>query len=74
MPAMLPIIRPMNESTMSSEEMSISTPRAPVSAILVVRSSWRAITRRSCMSTWIVTSRNSPIRRIGMRSTGQAPY
>ena len=33
MPAMLPIIRPMNESTMSSEEMSISTPRAFVSAI-----------------------------------------
>ena len=29
-PAMLPIIRPMNESTMSSAEMSIKTPRAPV--------------------------------------------
>ena len=30
MAAMLPIIRPMNESTISSAEMSISTPRAPV--------------------------------------------
>ena len=28
--AMLPSIRPMNESTISSDEMSISTPRAPV--------------------------------------------
>ena len=55
--AMLAIIRPMNESTMSSAEMSISTPRAPVSLIRSVRSSCSAITRRSCMSTWIVTSR-----------------
>ena len=30
MAAMLPSIRPMNESTISSAEMSISTPRAPV--------------------------------------------
>ncbi len=33
MPAMLPIMRPMNESTMSSAEMSIRTPRASVRAI-----------------------------------------
>ena len=31
----------MKESTISSEEMSISTPRAPVSAIRSVRSSCR---------------------------------
>ena len=31
MPAMLAIMRPMNESTISSAEMSISTPLAPVS-------------------------------------------
>ena len=29
MAAMLPSMRPMNESTISSAEMSISTPRAP---------------------------------------------
>ena len=33
-----------------------------------VRSSCSVIASRSCMSTWIVTSRNSPIFRIGMRS------
>ena len=33
--AMFPSMRPMNESTISSAEMSISTPRAPVAAIRV---------------------------------------
>ena len=33
--AMLPSMRPMNESTISSAEMSISTPRAPVAAMRV---------------------------------------
>ena len=33
MPAILPIMRPMNESTMSRAEISISTPRARVSTI-----------------------------------------
>ena len=39
MPAMSASIRPMKESTSSSAEMSISTPRAPVSTIRSVRSS-----------------------------------
>src|SRR5947209_3227891 len=69
MAAMLPSIRPINESTISRLEMSISTPWAPVSLMRLVRSSCRAIARRSCMSTWMVTSRNSPIRRIGIFST-----
>src|SRR5678815_800515 len=60
----------MKESTTSSAEMSISTPRARVSATRVVRSSCRVVARRSCMSTWIVTSRQSPILRIGIRSMG----
>jgi hypothetical protein len=37
--AILPSMRPMNESTISSAEMSINTPRAPVAAIRAVRSS-----------------------------------
>ena len=69
MAAMLPSMRPMNESTISSAEMSISTPRALVSTILLVRSSCRVMASWSCMSTCMVTSRQSPMRRIGMRST-----
>jgi hypothetical protein len=37
--AMFPSIRPMNESTISSDEMSINPPRACVAAIFDVRSS-----------------------------------
>src|SRR5690348_5445353 len=68
-PAMLASMRPMNESTTSSELMSISTPRAPVREIRSVRSSWRVSASWSCMSTWIVTRRNAPILRIGIRSS-----
>src|SRR5262249_42169173 len=71
--AMFASMRPMNESTISSAEMSISTPRACVSAIRAVRSSWSVIARRSCMSTWMLTSRQSPILRIGMRSIPRSP-
>jgi hypothetical protein len=39
MPAMLEIIRPMNESTISSDEMSSNTPRALCFVIADVRSS-----------------------------------
>src|SRR5215471_9605335 len=66
--AILPSIRPMNESTISSDEMSINTPRARVLAIPSVKSSCSVRARRSCMSTWIVTSRQSPIFKIGIRS------
>src|SRR5262245_11789844 len=68
MAAMFASMRPMKESTISSAEMSIRTPRARVSAMRAVRSSWRVIARRSCMSTWMLTRRQSPILRIGMRS------
>src|SRR6185369_17759624 len=34
-----------------------------------VRSSCSDMARRSCMSTWMLTRRNSPILRIGIRST-----
>src|ERR1051326_5833115 len=68
MAAMFPSILPMKESTISKLEISISTPRASVSLIIFVRSSCRANARRSCMSTWIVTSRYSPIFRIGIFS------
>src|SRR3954447_16486253 len=67
MPAMSDSMRPMKESTSSSEEMSISTPRAPVSAIRWARSSCSAIAIRSCMSTWMLTSSRWPSLRTGMR-------
>src|SRR5687768_11668448 len=70
--AMFASIRPMNESTRSSDEMSISTPRAPTAAMRVVRSSWSVRASRSSMSTWMLTIRNSPILRMGMRSIGGA--
>src|SRR5579872_5200279 len=38
-----------------------------------VRSSCRVIARRSCISTWMVTRRKSPILRIGIRSTRGLP-
>src|SRR5271165_628132 len=66
-------IRPIKESTMSSEEMSMSTPLALTLAILFVRSSCSAEANWSCMSTWIVTSRKSPILRIGIRSIMRSP-
>src|SRR5262249_29205683 len=68
MAAMFASMRPMKESTISSAEMSIRTPRARVSAMRAVRSSWGGSARRSCMSTWMLTRRQSPILRIGMRS------
>jgi hypothetical protein len=71
MAAMFAIMRPMNESTMSSAEMSIRTPAAPVERIWVMRSSCSARASRSCMSTWMVTSRKRPMRRMGMRSMGR---
>jgi hypothetical protein len=67
-PAMLAIIRPMKLSTTSTAEMSISTPWAPVFEIFSVRSSCRARASWSCMSTWMLTRRRSPILRIGIRS------
>src|SRR5262245_51924034 len=68
MAAMFASMRPMKESTISRAEMSISTPRARVSAMRAVRSSCSVMARRSCMSTWMLTRRQSPILRIGMRS------
>src|SRR5262249_12491189 len=68
-PAMFASMRPMNESTTSSAEMSIRTPCARVAVIRSVRSSCSDIASWSCMSTWMETSRQSPILRIGMRST-----
>src|SRR4030095_615512 len=47
MAAMLPIMRPMNESTTSSEEMSMSTPREWCLTIWFVRSSCRVMATRS---------------------------
>jgi hypothetical protein len=64
--AMLLIMRPMNESTTSSEEMSISTPRARVLTIRWSGPPGASCASRSCMSTWIVTSRKPPILRIGI--------
>jgi hypothetical protein len=49
--AMFASMRPMNESTISSEEMSINTPRARLATMRSVRSSCRVIASRSCMST-----------------------
>src|SRR5690606_760615 len=66
--AMLSSMRPMKLSTISREEMSISTPFARVCTIFCVRSSSSAIASRSCMSTCIVMSNASPIFRIGIRS------
>ena len=54
------------KSTISSAEMSIITPRARSCTMRCVRSSCSAIASRSCMSTWIDTSRQSPIFRIGI--------
>jgi hypothetical protein len=54
--AVLLIMRPMKESTRSSAEMSISTPLARSRTMREVRSSCKVMARRSCMSTWIVTS------------------
>src|SRR5690242_19798133 len=71
--AMFPSARPMNESTISSAEMSISTPRARCWTICWVSSSWSPMTSLSCISTWMVTSRNSPILRMGIRSAGGLP-
>ena len=59
-------IRPMKESTISSAEMSIITPRARLATMRTVRSSCSASARRSCISTWIDTNRQSPICRIGI--------
>src|SRR5688572_11734028 len=67
-PAMLPSTLPMNESTTSSAEMSTISPRARVSAIRDMMSSCSVMASRSCMSTWIVTRRQLPMRRIGIRS------
>src|SRR5687767_10504665 len=69
MAAMLPSMRPMKESTISSDEMSMRTPRAWCLTMLAVRSSCSVMASRSCMSTWMETSRNSPILMMGMRST-----
>jgi len=58
---MLLIIRPMNESTISSEDMSMSTPRAfaetmrPVEVVLQLQG------QLVVHVTWMVTSRNEPI-------------
>src|SRR3954466_8927210 len=67
MPEMPASMRPTNASTISSAEMSISTPLAPLVEILLARSSCRASAIWSCMSTWMVTSSVWPICRIGMR-------
>ena len=53
--------------------MSIITPRARSATMRWVRSSCSAIASRSCMSTWIETSRQSPILRIGISLIGLAP-
>src|ERR1700722_14578747 len=68
MAAICPNIRPIKESTTSSAEISISTPRACTLTMRSVRSSCRDMARRSCISTWMLTRRNSPILRIGIRS------
>jgi hypothetical protein len=51
MAAVFASMRPMNESTTSSEEMSISTPFARCFTICAVRSSCNVIAVRSSMST-----------------------
>src|ERR1700728_130231 len=68
MAAMLLIMRPMKESTTSSEEMSMSTPRARAATIRLVRASCNCIASWSCISTCTVTRRNRPIFRIGIFS------
>src|SRR5689334_7134521 len=62
-------MRPMNESTISSVEMSISTPLVAFLTMEFDRSSCSLRAIWSCMSTWMVTSRNSPILSIGILST-----
>src|SRR6476469_8886225 len=66
-------IRPMNESTISTAVMSMTTPVAPVVLILSARSSWSAMALWSCRSIWIDTSRTSPMLRIGTRSVTTLP-
>src|SRR3569833_2068278 len=68
MAAVLLIMRPMNESTMSRAEMSISTPLARSLTMRAVRSSCSVIASRSCISTWMVTSSRLPILNMKMRS------
>src|SRR5579872_6207170 len=70
--AILSSMRPMKLSTISKAEISIKTPFAPWATILLVRSSSSAVARRSCMSTWMVTSSASPNFNIGMRSISLA--
>src|SRR6185312_7042555 len=57
---MFAIMRPMNESTTSSAEMSIRTPRERSFEIFAVRSSCSVRASWSCMSTWIVTAETAP--------------
>src|SRR5665213_349231 len=71
--AMLSSMRPMKLSTISSAEMSISTPLAPWATILAVKSSSSAVASWSCISTWTVTSSASPNFNIGMRSISADP-
>ena len=51
MPEMLASMRPTKESTISSAEMSIITPLAPVCAMRSARSFCSAMAVWSCMST-----------------------
>src|SRR5215472_11159828 len=74
MAAIFPSIRPMKESTISRLEISMRTPRAPVSLIRLVKSSCSVMAKRSCMSTWMVTRRKSPMRRMGIFSKVYAPF
>src|SRR5580698_10572278 len=66
--AMFASMRPMKESTISSEELSISTPAEPQSEMRCATSSCNCMASLSCMSTWMVISRNGPMRRIGILS------
>ena len=66
--AMVESIRPTNESTMSSAVMSMITPWQPVATIRSARSSCSCRAVWSSMSTWMETSRMSPILRTGTRS------
>ncbi len=67
MPEMSETMRPMNESTISSVEISIEHTCCAFFWMAFDRSSCNRSASWSCMSTWMVTSRNSPIRRMGMR-------
>src|ERR1700678_2003563 len=61
-------IRPMKESTISTEVMSMITPRAPALASSSARSSCRRSTLSSCRSIWMETKSTPPILTIGTRS------